>query len=147
MTVPPLPWVFINGESFDAVKANEKALLLELMHFADELVDPDSLDLPVKTEAGKAEMEMAKALITRMTDKWQPTKYKDDYRTSLLGLIEKKVESGDQELKAPKGKPKRPTNVIDLVEVLKQSMAEAAKPANRSSQPTRVAKAKRKKAA
>ena len=130
-----------------AVKANEKALLLELMHFADELVDPGTLGLPVNTEASKAEKEMAKALISRMTVKWEPTKYKDDYRSSLLGLIEQKVESGGQDLKAPKAKPKRPSNVIDLVEVLKQSMAEAAKPANRSSQPTRVVKAKRKKAA
>jgi DNA end-binding protein Ku len=130
-----------------AVKANEKALLLELMHFADELVDPGSLDLPVNAQVSKAEMEMAKALIARMTDKWQPTKYKDDYRTSLLGLIEEKVESGGQDLKAPKGKPKRPTNVIDLVEVLKQSMAETTKSASRPNQDARLVKAKRKKAA
>ena len=130
-----------------AVKANEKALLLELMHFADELVDPGSLDLPANAEVTKGEMEMAKALIARMTDKWEPTKYKDDYRKSLLGLIEQKVESGGQELKAPKGKPKQPANVIDLVEVLKQSMAQTTKTAARTSQGARQVKAKRKKAA
>jgi len=130
-----------------AVKANEKALLLELMHFADELVDPDSLDLPADAKVSKGEMEMAKALISRMTAKWQPDKYKDDYRTSLLGLIEQKVESGGQEIKAPKGKPKRPTNVIDLVEVLKRSMAETTKSANRTAHGTRPVKPKGKKAA
>jgi len=130
-----------------AVKANEKALLLGLMHFSDELVEPDSLNLPGHAEVSKGEMEMAKALIARMTDKWQPTKYKDDYRTSLLGLIEQKVQSGGQEPKAPKGKPKRPANVIDLVEVLKQSMAQTNKPTSRTSKDARLVKAKRKKAA
>ena len=137
---------------------SERTIFLnEVEHFAmnayalalkkGSTLDPDSFNLPVNAQASKAEMEMAKALITRMTAKWEPTKYKDDYRSSLLGLIEQKVESGGQELKTPKGKAKAPTNVIDLVEVLKQSMAETTKSANRTSKGPRLVKTKRKKAA
>src|SRR4026209_1576056 len=65
-----------------AVKPNEKGLVLELMHFADELVEPGALQLPAKTEVSKAELEMAEALIEKMTSPWQPDKYIDDYKTA-----------------------------------------------------------------
>jgi DNA end-binding protein Ku len=54
-----------------AVKPTGKALSLELMHFADELIEPESLQLPDKAEVAKGEMNMAKALIEQMTDKWE----------------------------------------------------------------------------
>ncbi|PYI80092.1 MAG: Ku protein, partial [Verrucomicrobia bacterium] len=132
-----------------AVKPNSKALLLELMHFADELVQTDSLKLPATAEVSKGELEMGETLISRMTDKWQPEKYKDDYKSALLELIDKKIEAGGRELETPKAKAKRPPNVIDLVEVLKQSLGEAGtkKSADRARKQANSAKTKRKKAA
>src|SRR6059058_6550244 len=61
------------------VKALKHALVLELMHFAEELADPEKLHVPKKTEVGKREKEMAKALVDSMTSKWNPGKYHDDY--------------------------------------------------------------------
>jgi DNA end-binding protein Ku len=110
-----------------AVKPHEKGLLLELMHFADELAETTELNLPAKTEATKGEMEMAKTLIERMTEEWQPDKYKDEYRSAMMQLIENKIESGGRELPGTTKKAKQPTNVIDLAAVLKQSLSEAAK--------------------
>src|SRR5262249_28190961 len=81
-----------------AVKPHEKGLLLELMHLADELVETSELHLPTKTDAGKAEMEMARTLIDRMTEPWQPEMYKDEYKAAVMELIEKKIESGGREL-------------------------------------------------
>src|SRR5690242_3183121 len=49
------------------VKPEDGALVLELMHFADELVETDKLHVPKKLEAGKREMDMAKALIGNMS--------------------------------------------------------------------------------
>ena len=43
-------------EHLAAVKPNGKALVLELMHFADELLDPEMLKLPHGDSASKAEM-------------------------------------------------------------------------------------------
>jgi DNA end-binding protein Ku len=44
-----------------AVKPTGNALLLELMHFANELVEPDVLKLPTKTDLRKGELDMGKA--------------------------------------------------------------------------------------
>src|SRR5262245_9824629 len=77
-----------------AVKPNEKGLILELMHFKDDLLNAGDLHLPGTTEVSKGEMEMAKTLIGRMTQPWDPGKYKDDYKSALLELIQKKIESG-----------------------------------------------------
>src|SRR6266850_404944 len=45
------------------VKAEDGVLVLELMHFAEELADTSELHLPKKVEVGKREMNMATALI------------------------------------------------------------------------------------
>src|SRR6201984_1235546 len=62
------------------VKPEDGALILELMHFADELADTSKLNIPRKGEVGKREMNMARALIDGMSSKWNAEKYKDDYR-------------------------------------------------------------------
>src|SRR3989449_2283921 len=104
------------------VKAEDGVLVLELMHFAEELADSDKLHVPKKIEPGKREINMAKALIDSMSSKWDPEKYRDDYREALMEVIEEKVEAGGKEIEA-KPKPKRqPTKVIDLVSVLQQSL-------------------------
>ncbi|MGZ5003055.1 MAG: non-homologous end joining protein Ku, partial [Chthoniobacterales bacterium] len=66
------------------VKPLKDALVLELMHFGEELADPAKLNVPKKLEPGKREMEMAKSLIENMSAKWDPEKYHDDYREALM---------------------------------------------------------------
>jgi DNA end-binding protein Ku len=128
------------------VKAKDKVLVLELMHFAKELADADKLHVPKKLETGKREMDMAKALVQSMSGKWDPEKYKDDYREALMDVIEEKVESGGKEIEE-KPKPKTtPTKVIDLVAVLQQSLAEN-KGAKKKSTARHATKHRHKKAA
>ena len=104
------------------VKPEDGALVLELMHFADELADPQKLHVPKKLEIGKREMTMAKSLIDSMSSKWEPQKYKDDYREALMEVIEEKVEAGGKEIEEKPKKALKPTKVIDLVSVLKKSL-------------------------
>src|SRR5712691_11444020 len=104
------------------VKPEDGVLVLELMHFADELADPEKLHLPKKMEVGKREMNMAKSLIDGMTSKWEPVKYKDDYRDALMEVIEEKVEAGGKEIEEKPRKAPKPTKVIDLVSVLQKSL-------------------------
>ena len=104
------------------VKPEDGVLVLELMHFADELADPEKLHLPKKMEVGKREMSMAKSLIDGMTSKWEPEKYKDDYREALMDVIEEKVEAGGKEIEEKPRKAPKPTKVIDLVSVLQKSL-------------------------
>jgi DNA end-binding protein Ku len=127
-----------------AVKPRGDALVLELMHFPDEVLEPAGLDLPQKEDLGKKEMAMAKTLVETMSDKWDPAKYKDEYREQLMQVIEQKVQEGGKETPAPKTKGKPATNVVDLVAVLQQSLAETSKKIQPSDN---AKKAKPKKAA
>ena len=111
-------------EYLAGVKPEDGALVLELMHFADELADTSKLHIPKKVEVGKREMTMAKSLIDSMSSKWNPEKYKDDYREALIEVIEKKVEAGGKEIEEKPRKAPKPTKVIDLVSVLQKSLEE-----------------------
>src|SRR6266853_1023101 len=104
------------------VKPEDGTLVLELMHFADELADPEKLHVPKKTVVGKREMNMARSLIDSMSSKWNPEKFKDDYREALMEIIEEKVESGGKEIEEKPRKAPKPTKVIDLVSVLQKSL-------------------------
>ena len=110
-----------------AVKPRGDALVLELMHFPDEVLEPSGLDLPKDVKLAKKEMEMAKSLVETMSGEWTPSEYQDEYRDKLVKLIEAKVESGGKELPSPKVHPKAATNVVDLVAVLQKSLAESKK--------------------
>ena len=119
-------------EYLAGVKAEEQVLVLELMHFAEELADASKLHVPKKIQPGKREVDMAKALVDSMTTKWNPEKYHDDYREALMEVIEEKVESGGKEIKEKPKKAPKPTKVIDLVSVLQQSLAQTAAAKKRS---------------
>ena len=118
-------------EHLAAVKALDGVLMLETMHFADELRDPAELDVP-KAEPGAKELEMAHSLVKAMAGKWQPEKYHDEYREAVLKLIEQKVKSGAKPLPAPKGQKAAPDKIIDLAELLKQSLGQSGKTQKRT---------------
>ncbi len=107
-----------------AVKPQEAGLMLELMHFADELVEEKEFDIPTSREIGKRELQMAESLIDSMSSEWNPEQYHDEYREALEKVIEEKIEHPDKA--APKAPaPRKATKVIDLVAVLQQSLDEA----------------------
>jgi DNA end-binding protein Ku len=104
-----------------AIKPQKKGLVLELMHFPEELLDASEFKAPVEKAVGKAEMQMAKQLIQSMTSEWKPEQYTDEYHEALEKMIEEKIEHGSEGGPAP-AKKKKPTNVVDLVSVLQQSI-------------------------
>jgi DNA end-binding protein Ku len=109
-------------EHLAGVKAQGNAIILEIMHFGNELVDADDLKFPKGAAARAREVTMAKKLIDGMTTKWDPEKYEDEYKTQLMAMIEEKVKHPDRAQPALKS-PKKPTNVIDLMSVLQESLA------------------------
>jgi DNA end-binding protein Ku len=128
------------------VKALKHALVLELMHFAEELADAEKLKVPKKLEIGKREKEMAEALVKSMSAKWDPEKYHDDYREALMEVIEEKVEAGGKEIEEKPKVKKESTKVIDLVAVLQESLAQS-QGAKKKSASKRATKHHAKKAA
>ncbi len=134
-----------------AVKPQEHGLMLELMHFPHEILPLSEFKAPTEKAPAAAEMKMATQLIESMTDTWKPDDYTDEYRDALEKMIEDKIDDGG--VAAPtKSKRSHPTNVVDLVAVLQQSITETkgkSKPeAKPKAAPSTKAKAKpRKKAA
>jgi DNA end-binding protein Ku len=113
-------------EHLAAVKPLGKALVLELMHFADELADPNELNLP-KHDAAKKELAMAEQLIDTMSGHWKPDEWKDEYREALMKLIEEKAAAPGKAPRAAKTAARKPTNVVDLAAVLQESLNAQAK--------------------
>ena len=129
------------------VKAEDGVLVLELMHFAEEVAEADKLRVPKKTEPGKREINMAKALIDSMSSKWNPEKYRDDYREALMEVIEEKVEAGGKEIEEKPKKAPKPTKVIDLVSVLQKSLEQTGAKKKTTAKSRRKQKQPAKKAA
>jgi DNA end-binding protein Ku len=117
--------VLKSREHLAAVKTVGDMMTLQTMRFAHEIVETDELNLPKKAEISKKEMDLANMLINSMSDKFDPKKYKDDYYEKVMELIQMKVAGISPA--APAAKLPGPAKVVDLMEVLKQSLSEAKK--------------------
>ena len=82
-----------------------------------------------------------------MSSKWEPEKYKDDYREALMEVIEEKVEAGGKEIEEKPKKAPKPTKVIDLVSVLQKSLEETGAKKKATTKSRRKHKQPAKKAA
>ncbi|HVO95586.1 MAG TPA: Ku protein [Terriglobales bacterium] len=107
-------------------------LLLNLLRFPQELRNAAKLQ-PAKNGAVSArELKMAEQLVDSMAAKWQPQKYRDEYRDDLLKLIERKIKSGQTKTIAAPAKASRTTGagkVVDIMHLLRRSMDEVRKKA------------------
>lgn len=103
-----------------AVKTVGDALVLEIMRFAHELVDPETLSFPEGADLRPQELQMAKQLIDNLAESFDATKYTDDYRANLLKVIKAKMKGKKIEVPAP-AEPED-ANVIDLMSRLKESL-------------------------
>jgi DNA end-binding protein Ku len=83
---------------------------------------------------------MAEQLVEAMTDSFDPTKYKDEYREALLQVIEAKVDG--QEIVAPEP-VEESTNLVDLMKLLEASVKQAT---DDKTKPVSVAEAKKERA-
>jgi DNA end-binding protein Ku len=112
-------------EHLAALKANGKALILEVMHWSDEVVPPTALELPDAVKTSAVEMRMANMLIETMSASFDPQEFRDRYTSDLMSLIEARAEGRREP--GGKARPRAPTNVVDLAHVLEESLARAKK--------------------
>lgn len=108
-----------------AVRPVDGRLVLSTMVYADELVDPAEIpnlddlgDLTVQDR----ELTMATQLIESLYQPFEPERYEDTYRRSLVQLIEAKAAG--QEVAVPAEAP-REDRVVDLMAALEASVAAA----------------------
>lgn len=111
-----------NREQLVAVRVVDNMLMLEMLHFCDEMIKTDDLGIPAgDAQVESSELDLSKILIEHMTGEFDPSAYRDEYESALKELINKKIEG--EEVTAPVSP--QPTNVIDIVSALKASLAAA----------------------
>ena len=103
-------------EVLAAMDPFENTMLLTTLHWPDEIRSPKELDLPDEEFDFKpAELQMAEQLVEAMTDEFDPSKYKDEYREALLQVIQAKIDG--VEIKEPEP-VEESANLVDLIDLL-----------------------------
>jgi DNA end-binding protein Ku len=106
-------------ESLAVIRVYSKVLILETIFYPDEVKDYTQVPgVPENLQTTKAELDMATQLIDNLTTVFEPSKYVDTYRESLIEHINAKVEG--KQVVARKEVEK--DNVVSLMEALKQSI-------------------------
>src|SRR5947207_8523069 len=106
------------------------------MYYENEVRDFGQIPKGDSQRITQEQLELGEGLIERMSsDKFEPEKYRDEYRLRVLAMIDAKIK-GRQIVATPI--TRKPGPVIDLMEALKRSMRKVPE--------KKVAVARRKKA-
>lgn len=114
-----------NSMHLIGIKVVEDALVMNIMRFADELVDTSSFTFPTAENVRPAELQMAEQLVNTLADAFAPEKYSNVYRDNLMRIINDKMKGKKITVEEP-AEPE-PTNVIDLMARLQESLAQGKK--------------------
>ncbi len=133
-------YIVMNDEDFEKVRI-ESTHSIDITDFVDlGQVDPKFFYKPYFLEPQKGgekayallhkaltnaalnekELKMAQALVDSMSVPWEPEKYRDEYRSAVMDLIEQKAKN--KKIDMPAMAPRPTTNVVDLVKVLQESL-------------------------
>ncbi|WP_080873463.1 Ku protein [Oceanobacillus timonensis] len=137
-------------EQLAVIRVYKDAIVVETIHYPDEVrAVGDVPNVPSQESVGKKELDTAKMLIEQLTTEFEPEKYKDDYRTALMELIEAKKNNEEVEIG---GETKaKPDNVVNLMDALQESLDRAKSDKPKTTKPkkkttTKKTTTKKKKA-
>ena len=127
-------------EHLSAIMPLGDALVLVLMRYPQELVEPSDYALPAARTSGyritDREKQMARQLIESMSADWTPGEYRDEFRERLSEIIRKRIKAKGATTKmvdAPEPREDATTNVVDFMALLEKSLkAKAGKPASKA---------------
>ncbi|HEY8851052.1 MAG TPA: Ku protein [Gemmatimonadaceae bacterium] len=107
------------------VKVIGDALVLEIMRFANELVDATEFNFPGRDAVRPQELQMAEQLVTNLAETFDPTRYTDDYRANVMKVIKAKMKGKKAKLEEPEGETPD-SGVLDLMTRLRASLEEGS---------------------
>jgi DNA end-binding protein Ku len=142
-TVGILHFVFSRRQHLAALRPLGDALLLEVMHYETELVDSDEFRFPATAEVRPQEKKMAEQLIENLTEDWRPERYKDEYASTLEGIIAEKAKTGKISVPQFDKAPEGGAQVTSLMEALERSLAGAKKGGEKAAAPKKKTASKR----
>lgn len=111
-------FVLRNREHLTVLKPFKNGLIVNNIRFSNELRSGGQLRMP-EVSVSEQEISLALALIDQLTQKFEPTKYRDLYSDKLIKIIEQKAKG--KSVKAV-GSVLRPTQINDLMVTLKESL-------------------------
>ena len=103
-----------------ALRVLDDAIILEMMRFGTELVDTSEFTFPSAEGLREQEIKMAQQLVQSLTDAFDPSKYKDDYRENVMEIIKAKMKGKKVSYEEPAAR--EPTEVLDLMSRLQASL-------------------------
>lgn len=125
--------VLTNREHVIAIEPFGKGLLGTTLRYPYELRDADDYFDGIKNpKISKDMIELAGHILDTKAAHFDPSKFKDEYEDALRKLVKRKAAGKTIETAEPE---ERPSNVINLMDALKQSLKErrGAKSSTRSS--------------
>jgi len=110
-------------ERLVSVRSHNGAMVMNTLHWPDEIRSTEDLDLPADVKVSPAELKMAENLVGMMAMAFDPSEFKDEYKKALEKIVEAKVEGREDLVEA--AEPEAETTVVDLMSALKASVAKA----------------------
>src|SRR5437899_3001262 len=77
-------------ERLVSVRPHDGALLMNTLHWPDEIRSTGDLDIPEDVKVSPAELKMAENLVNMMATEFEPDEYKDEYKEAVLKVVEAK---------------------------------------------------------
>ena len=128
-----------------ALLVRNRVLVLDLLRYAHELRGADEVAEPPKSAKGSvtaAEIKMAQELIQGMNGTWNPARFKDEYRDDVMALVRRKVKAGQIHTIVEPSSTEEPgaarSEVMDLMPLLKRSLAAHEAAGKRSTKKNRA---------
>jgi len=128
--------VISGSERLCAIKPCGPGLLLETLHYADEIKKSGYVFGDIKTVAVDAdEKDLAKQLIKRKVGEFEPEQFHDRYSVALKELVDSRIENREPVI--PEERPA--AKVVNLMDALRASLKEnAASAANDTTEKPKV---------
>lgn len=108
-------------ETLILIRAQGDKMLLNTLFFNEEIQKAPAINT---SKISKKELDLASSLITQMTAKFEPQKFKDEYNEKIKKAIKQKIAGND--IVEPK-RAREPAKIINIMEALQKSL----KPAKR----------------
>ncbi|HYY32917.1 MAG TPA: Ku protein [Gaiellaceae bacterium] len=137
-------FVLWGKENLCLIRPLGDSLALETLYFAEDIRPRAEIDEAVdETEVKDPELAMARQLVESLVGDFDPEDYENEYRNELRAMLEAKLAG--KEIAKPEPLPEAP--VVDLMEALKQSVAQAQKGKEKAAPAKKKAASGRKRAA
>jgi DNA end-binding protein Ku len=139
-------FVLWGKENLCLIRAHGDTLALELLFFADDVRAKTEIEDAVgETEIKKPELQLAEQVIQSLVGEWAIEEFENEYRRDVRAMLEAKL-AGEQ---IARPEPIAETPVVDLMEALRRSVAEAQekKPRKPKAAPSSAGGSRRKTAA